>query len=441
MNLTVRVSGTGVTAQTVTLPVTITAAPTTGGVGVSFCADALPLWVGYQAADGAAWTRATVSATGAASLPLTGPRSGVAFVTQSGSGFLINVVYGSPAELTTYGASLCQVTAAGGKTATGSVVGLGATDQATITLGGATASVIGATGSTFTLNNIPSGPRDLLATRASFSLTNPTAGLTVNRAVLRRNVNVASGGTIAPIDFGGAESFAPVTANVTIAGAGSDVAFPTVAYTTANGASGAFFSGIGGLLGGTPSATQQYAGVPTAQQASGDFHILSVIAFPGSVTSLDQTNFRFAGVYFRAVSDRTVTLGPSLTAPTVSLAATTPYPRPRVQLTRQAEYGDAVTTTFSQAGAAPRSVAMTVLASYTGGANWDVTFPDLTAAQGFDPTWALRPGVATNWTVSAAGGNIATIAGGQPAEGSTFRASTRAGVLAASAASRLTRRR
>ena len=81
------------------------------------------------------------------------------------------------------------------------------------------------------------------------------------------------------------------------------------------------------------------------------------------------------------------------------------------------------------------------LASYTGNANWDVTVPDFTGADGFDPTWLLRPGTPISWTVAGAGGTLSFFIGGQPTEGATFRYGIRTGTLAAALRASAFRRR
>ncbi len=66
----------------------------------------------------------------------------------------------------------------------------------------------------FTLTTVANGTFDLIASKLNVQ----TPGVN-DRIAIRRDLNIASGGTIgAVLDFTGAESFAPLTATTTIAG-------------------------------------------------------------------------------------------------------------------------------------------------------------------------------------------------------------------------------
>ncbi|MGZ8634458.1 MAG: hypothetical protein ACXWZZ_11485, partial [Solirubrobacteraceae bacterium] len=422
-------SAPNIPAKTTAVTGTITAANTGGGnVGLSFCAAEAPLWVGFQN-DGGAWQRATIGANNQVQVNITGARGAIAFVTSLGTGeFQTSVVYGTATELNSYGANACA-TVAGGKTHTGTIAGAGATDQVAITLGDASADV--ATGNaSFTINDVSPGPRDLLAVRSALVIGGGGFSITPNRIFLRRDVNVANGASLGTIDFNGADSFAPATAQLTVSGlAAGEALIPFVSLQTATGTSAAFFTGFGGLTGGG-TGPQTYYGLPTDRLRATDYHLLTAIAFPSSGQTPDQTQGRISATFFRTVAARTLTLSAALSTPTVSIVAG-PYPRPRVQLARQADYADAMTTTFSQGTASTtRAVAMTALASFLqGGTTWDLTFPDLSAAPGFDVNWMLRAGTATQWTAQAAGGSGITLVGQTPTEGSAFRAAFRSGTI------------
>jgi uncharacterized membrane protein len=432
-NATITLTGaaTGLANQTTTFTVNVTAASTGGGnVGLNFCAAEAPIWVGFQN-EGGAWQRATLNANNQAQVNITAARGAIAYVVQAGSGatasYTTNVTYGSAAELTTFGANLCG-NVAGGKSVTGTVAGVGQTDQVAITLGDASAEV---TGSSFRINEVQPGPRDLLAVRSSLDLA--TFSITPNRIIVRRNQNIANGGTIPVIDFNSTEAVTPASARITVSGLGAnEAALPFVSLQTANGASAPFFTGLGAVLGGG-TGPQTYYGLPTSSLAAGDLHLATVIAFPRSGQEIDATQGRIIAQYFRTVSDRTVTLGPSLNVPTVT-STTSPYPRPRVQLARQGQYGDAFAATFTQAGTTSRALSMVALASYLqGGSTWDLTFPDFTGAAGFDPAWMLRSGTRTDWQVIASGGTGITQVGQVPTEGATFSAALRSGTLTTTA--------
>jgi hypothetical protein len=115
-------------------------------------------------------------------------------------------------------------------------------------------------------------------------------------------------------------------------------------------------------------------------------------------------------LWARQVTNRTLTLGPQIAAPTITVAATTPYVRHRVQLARQTEYSQAVLPQFEQNGqnGGPnyRSVSIQASAGYFGGnpTTWDITVPDLSAASGFLATWGLQTTATTSYTIGAIGG-------------------------------------
>ncbi|MDF1502598.1 hypothetical protein [Roseisolibacter sp. H3M3-2] len=412
----------------------VTPASTGGGnVGLAFCAAEAPIWVGYQS-EGGAWQRATLGANNQAQVNITGARGAIAYVVQSGTGasasYTTNVTYGTATELSGIGANICGA-APGTKTATATITGAAATDVVNATLGDATGTV---NGSTVTFEDVQPGPRDLIATRSAAGAFPGLSG-PPNRIVLRRNLNPANGASVGAIDFGGSDSFAPASARLTIAGAGaSDLIIPVVGLQTANGGTGAFFNDFGAVL--NPTTTPTYYGLPADRLAAGDLHYAFALSAPNGPQGPDISQARIAGAYFRTVADRTLTLGPAMNAPTVT-SSNSPYPRPRVQLARQAQYGDALLAMFTQDGTTSRALSMTVLASYLqGAATWDVTFPDFSGAPGFDASWMLRSGAPTDWQVVGSGGAAAPQLGIPGTEGATFTAAIKSGTLTTAARAR-----
>jgi hypothetical protein len=121
---------------------------------------------------------------------------------------------------------------------------------------------------------------------------------------------------------------------------------------------------------------------------------------PETITQLSQ---RSTYSFFREATDRTVALGPDLSTPTVSIVAAAPYTRPRIQLARQAEYGQMIS--FQLQSGLSGAIFLSATAGYFGGnpATWDITVPDLTPA-GFQPGWAPQPGgFGTFWFISGFG--------------------------------------
>ena len=409
----------GLPNATTSFGVTVTAASTGGTNAVSypFCAPALPIWVAYQSENGA-WTRVQAGANNTYGFNI-GARGGVAYVMQSGTDYDLTVTYGTAAELNAGGSGQCSAYPRGTKRLTGTVAGTGMTDFVQVSLGPVSELVFG--GSAFTLDSVPDVPLNLLASRATIDMA--TGGLAAaDRLILRRNVNYANNSAIPTLDFNNtAEAFAPATANLTIAGAGSDTAFVGTIFST-----GRFsFDGFGGgafsfNFGASPL---RYAGVPTDRLQSGDTHVLFA-----SAQGADTTVTRGLLAFVRTISDRSVTLGPAPSAAAVTSLGSAPYLRLRATSAGQSQYAGGASVDFSQS---TRSATVSATAAYVGGApaTWDLSIPDLSAA-GFDAAWGLRPGTRTDWSFTTFGGNFLSVFSGTPADGTTLLTATKSGTLA-----------
>jgi hypothetical protein len=390
-NLTLTGTGTGISNATATLPVTVTGGGGGGNVTIAFCPVDAPLWVAAQDGTGA-WTRVTPTSGSTYTFSFASGRGGVALVDTVGPGFELNVLYASVAEFTnsaTAGSDGC-----GAKTLNGSVANVSASEVALVSLGYDFTQVIGALGTTFQLTSVADGPQDLFASRAD--------GLTgrSSRLILRRAVNLTNGSTIPVLDFGAVESFAPAIANVTVSGiAGGETAQLMSLFAGVRGSS----FGIVGFQSAT-GAAQPYDAVPTAQLAASEFQQLMVTS---STASFDGT--RSAGIYIRTVADRTLTLGPALSVPTVSKVATTPYVRPRMQFTSQSQYNRLAIADWRQSSL-DRGANVSMTAGYNSGtapATWDLVIPDLTSVTGWTNSWGLQDGTAIAWGADAFGGAVA----------------------------------
>jgi hypothetical protein len=470
-NATVTVTGTsGTITQTATLALTVSAS--VGGSGntvYEFCtASETPLWLAVQNdAPNGTWVRVTPTGT-KFQFNVTGTKSAVAFVTGSASAsvssaslglagklarmvqqdlvakggrfarranaytassssmadtYTLNIVYGTQAELNQNGTSRCQPGT--GKTVNGAVAGLsGIGSSAVVSLGPKFATVSASGSPNFTLTNVPDGALDLVATRQAFNQT--TFAFSVDKLIIRRGLNQANNSTIPTLDFNAAEAIAPVTPALTIGNLGTDAASALSYYFTSAG-SGSVGQPL--FISGVPSAGPfTYVGVPASSQAAGDLHLVQAQATPNGQT-FDQ--FRYAAIYFKDPTARTVTLGASLTAPTVSVAATTPYARLRATATIQAEYNKFVNLVFSQASASgSRTVSMLATTSYLNGLSaYDFTVPDFTGVAGWDNNWGPKTGTQTTWFVSAYGYTGVGFGSANPLEGSTFTGAGRTGTI------------
>ena len=390
--VTVTASGTGVSNQTATLNVTVTAA-SGSNANWQFCASNAPVWLAVQDGIGA-WTRVTPT-NNAFSFNITSAKGGVAYVQPgSGNSFTLTVLYGLKQELSDASAGLCANTTE--KTVNGSVAGLAASEAASVSLGGAMVSV--SANGNFTLSNVPDGNRDLIAAKTLTSVSGSGITLTVNKLIIRRNQNPANGSTMTALDFGAAEAFDPIAKTLTVNGAGSDLLSTAVSYVTANNGSTTLYTDANPAS----SGTRTYYGVPSAQQATGDLHLLTAVAT--NITGSSASYLRIAGTYFKDATDKTVTLGPVPATATVSTLATTPYVRLRMQWTAQTEYGKYFSSIYSQSNAAaPRTSIVSATSGYLGGTSVDLAIPDFTGVAGWDPNWGLKAGQATQWIATGTG--------------------------------------
>src|SRR5690606_12608459 len=109
-----------------------------------------------------------------------------------------------------------------------------------------------------------------------------TVGASIDRMLIRRNLNLASGSVIAPLDFASAEAFAPQAGTVTLANLGGDNATVSTYFQTQNGGSA--------LLGSTTTSNatdRAVIGVPSANFVGTDRHLINAVA-----TSFDASSMR-----------------------------------------------------------------------------------------------------------------------------------------------------
>jgi hypothetical protein len=422
--LTVTGTGTGAANATASLGVTVTAVttpnPGTGNVSWSFCGTSgLPVWVAAQDGTGA-WTRVTGTAD-AYAFSVTSGRGGVAYVSPAaGGGFTMAVFYGTTAELQGRGTELCGGPVGPGKTVTGTLAGTAPTDIVLASLG---RSLGAASGSTVSWTNVAAGSVDLVASRQALAVNGSSVSATLNKMIIRRGLNPASGSTLPVIDFGAAEAFDPVSRNVTINNLGTDQSLVVGSYITANGTTIASY--LTDISGGT-ATTRGWKGVPTANQVAGDFHLLNVSAVASLTQVLNST--RNAGIVFKDAVDKTVTLGPALGASTVTTIATAPYVRPRSAFAAQTEYNRYFLADYQQGtGALARKTQVQQTGGYAAGAP-TLDVPDLSTVAGFDANWGLKTGAVVTWTLSATGwSGTGGVASTPFVEGTTYLSATRMG--------------
>ncbi len=421
--ITIRGQGTGVSDATTTLTLTVTPGGGSGGSGNvnwTFCEAArFPLWFAAQNGTGA-WTRVTPTGSINRVYSFTiNTRGGVAYaIPRAGGGTDVTVQYLSQAEITSAGTSEC-VSNRSTKALSGSVANLPSNNTGYVGIGGAQAAIVGGA-TTYALTDVDDGPTDLAAVRT----TSAGFASVPNRIVLRRNVNYPSGSVVPVVDFTGAESFAPAFADYTIANAGSDFVQVSGSFVTQNG-------GVGTVsFPGLAVGPARLYGIPLAQTQPGDLHQVFAFAFTGTETA---SSSRAVVQYNRELINRTITLGPSLSSPTVTSLGTSPYVRFTISGPWQSEYADAIGVSFTQLTTGSNSWVITASRTYIGAgtSTWSLAIPDFSGVAGFSNSWALSA-ASTTWSMTAYSGTLAggTVAGALGfGENGTFRFAARTGTI------------
>ncbi len=412
--VTINGTGTGVANQSTTLTLTITASSSGGQISWQFCdISRVPDWFAFRDGTAGTWTRVTVGAANTFTMTLTQNVGAIAQVLVSGGNPATEVFFGTRAELQAAATQECAENPAPGKSLNGLVAGLSAGSAASIFHGGASADVTFAA-PTYQLTNVASGNQDLFAVR-TVTTTMPPITTTVNRMFLQRNVNVGAGGTLPVVDFAGGASFAPVTATVQLANVGSDQLFFSESFRSANGIEAEYFADVF-----STGSTRTFYGVPTNLLAAGDLHGAFVVASSGNSSA---SELRAVNTYFRAVADRTLTLGPVLANVTLSSSTSSGLARPKARWSIQSEYGDIANATFSQNNGS-RSISLNATRAYfLANSEFELETPNLVGISGFDTAWGLVNGVAVTAEIFAFGATNGVI--DQPIDGTTQRFAAR----------------
>jgi hypothetical protein len=375
-------------------------------VQVSYCHNQTPEWVAVQDGDGP-WTRVAPTASGGNTTfrsTFSSNRGGIARLSRSGTLTILSVLYGTPAELVTAGITTpFACGSAVSKTLLGTAAGLDTNEFAIVSAGVLSHSlVVAATGGHFALRALPSGPLDLAVLRAT--RTNGQAAVT--RFILRRDVDLPDTSVLPVLDFSSSEAFAPATATLTLAGLDAEGAGAGVHLIT--GTTEATLSPVPPI---THEVSRPYAALPEARLRAGDLQLLFASATSGS-------GDRTVRLYFRTPSDRTLTLPAPLIRPTFTTLGTTPLLRLRAHFVAQPDYDRAATITYQRGTTTLMDVTMTAgYAALTGG--YDLDVPDLSAAAGFDPAWALHPGSDLRWMAGRVGGTLGLGVDAVPSVGAT----------------------
>ena len=397
--------------------------PPPTSITVFYCAPFAPVWVAFQDGDGP-WTRAqpvVAIGTTAFSYGFSANRGAIATVRQAGPAItLLQVLYGAPEELATESVNtprLCSVP--GTKLLSGTVAGLDTNESASIAASLSSFAAALANES-FALAGVDGGLVDLLATRS----TRTDDQTVLSRVILRRAIAVPDGTTLPVLDFSSPEAFPPATAQVTLDGIGSDIAFVATRIQTLR-----LESGLSNPSGAVAGAVQPYFAVPEARLLPGDVQVLS------ATTNTGTGSLRTAAIYFRVPQDLTVSLGPEALPPTFSILARDPVLRIRAQFAEQSAYDRTASVSYQDEGRTPASpirfVTVSMTSSYRvpGAEGYDIVVPDLSGADGFNPQWGLSGGSFVQWSANRVGGTVGLGIDPVATEGAVQRTATIIGVL------------
>ncbi|MGQ0650520.1 MAG: hypothetical protein ACT4P7_23520 [Gemmatimonadaceae bacterium] len=390
---TIRGTAAGLGAQSVTLQLVV--APTsTGNIRWKHCSTVTPRYF-FAVKDGTGpWTRVVPSTDSVYSFTAASATAQVAEVALDSGGFRTTIHQFTAQEMAARAASQCQLYPNGStRTASGSFAGVTGFRTSQVGMGYWFGSANG--NRPFSLLNLPAGPLDVVAVRNGELLV--LSAISVDRAIIRRGVNPASGASMPVFDFTAAESFAPTLSTWTFGNVNGEMFGVSQLFTTAGGSTGIFTALP--AIDGAPNVRTVY-GIPLAQTLAGDLHqVIATVSTNGQPLGSPNRATRQIVTYARTIGDRSLSFGPPMAAATV----TSTGGRLRAQGTLPAEYNAGVTFDVSQTTTARFATIHATRGFLGAGVTYDLQLPDLTTTVGWDSQFAIRPGIATNWWVSGGG--------------------------------------
>jgi hypothetical protein len=384
--------------QTITLQVVV-APPSTGSIRWKWCSGSLPRYF-VAVRDGTGpWTRVAPSGTDSSySFNIASATGQVAEVTNEGGGFRTTIYAYTAQQLAARAASQCTlVQNVSSRTANGSFGGVTGFRVSLVGMGWWFGSANG--NGSFSLLNLPTGPLDVMAVRNG-DFTDPAA-IPVDRMIIRRGINPASGAAIPVLDFNAAESFAPNAASWIIGNNTGEPFSVSQTFHTAGGTTG-MFTVIPGVDGA--ATTRVVYGVPQAQTIAGDLHqVVATIATTGPTPTSPLRATRQVIKYSRTIAPGQLNFGSAMPSPVVSPVAGAPAGRLRFQGSLPDEYNTGVSIDITQTGSNNFLTIHTTRGFLGAGNTYDVTTPDLTGAIGWDTQFAIRAGVPVQWWANGGG--------------------------------------
>lgn len=410
-------AATGVTSQLATVSLTVTPGNVSGGGNASVnMACFQVLWFAYQDGTGP-WTPVT-GVNGVYSFNINATRGGYTYVILQGGVTQTVVQYLTRAELTTAPIDLCSLPATT-KTVNGTVTGLGATDRAAFWLG--TGSTATGVNGAFAMTGVRQGTHDFFAYRHD-NIRDLTGNGNPDRAVVRRDQNIAAGGSVGAVDFNAGDSFAPATAtvNVTGVGGGEAVTHGMNYYSTA----ACTYAGFYAFAGTHPTPSFTVSGIPAGMQRSTDFHQIYVTGITQASPVSPPTATRTALEWYRVLANRTIALPAVMPDPVITNLAG-PYKRLQAVYTVPGDYQ--LNTVFAYTEASGLKFAsVSASLGYLGSANATLAMPNFDGLTLWDNTWPPASSSTGTWFTNANGNNLGS--GGTCVENARVVGGTRLGV-------------
>lgn len=414
--LTIRGTGPDVADQSVPLSVSVVSAPAGTQVVFHQCGVA-PLWMGYRNGTDP-WTAADLTGVAAYTAYITAEYGTIAIVRGSSSaGYETHVIQAATTELVGISQASynrCQAAGPGSRAVTGTIAGVVAGTRGEVTFG-RSSTTVPAPATQYSIADVPQAPRDLGALRRDLASGLP------NAIVLRRMTDVGAGGSLALVDFNGAEAVAPATATLTPQGWMEGERQFAFSHFTSNAGMRMALSNVS--IAAADFASGIVSGVPGSLVVSSDMHHYGVTA-----VREDNSATRSVEAHGQQVFARTLAYGPNFAAVTLTTLSAAAPVQLRAQWTVQAEYAKVQRATFEQERPAsgPTGPLWRRVVIEMGQGPWAggvLQVPDFGTAAGYRPEWGLRAGVAVEWTASGTSATFQQLAA--PTEGLIVRHGSR----------------
>ena len=398
-NVTITGDAAGISQQQASVTLNIVPPPATASLSVTFCDS--PAWFAYQN-EGYLWQ--TASPVGGVYTIQATPTLAIAYVYAASDRTDFFVNYATRSELGARTSDDCT----GPKTLTGTIAGASTGQSAVIAMGAANAPA-SQSSPNFTITGVADRSLDLVAMKGLINIHpafNYYTGVTPDKLLIQRALNPANGASLGTLDFA-AQGFSPAASNQVIANVlPSDSLHIANTFRSVTGT-----KGVIQVLEPTATSNTLYS-VPADKFVAGDLHELLVQAYSADVE-------RRLYSYLGALADRTDTLGPTLSSPTVTVISASPYVRFRGQLAVQPEYPSLAQFGYGQSGTPDRLVYVAVTAGFLGAtpaSTWDVAIPEFGSVAGLNSSWLLSSAL-VGYLAEADGGPGEVLLGGKPSIG------------------------